>query len=109
MNPSRPARHSDTISNQLARDMEVEPSGIGRFECLEVSRKNGSHWQQKAPAHSIQDSMGLHKKKNWRHENVLIKPAVLDGMLKANSEGNSCSVLNEVMMFFMEMETLLSY
>ena len=34
-------------------------------------------------------------KKKWRHENVLIKPAVLDGMLKANSEGNSCSVLND--------------
>jgi len=39
------------------------------------------------------------------------KTAVLDGMPKANSEGNSCSVLlndnNDI--FLMEMETLLSY
>jgi hypothetical protein len=61
MNPSCPARYSDAIANQLARDMEVEPCGIGRFECLEISRKNGSHGQQETPAHGIQDSMGLHK------------------------------------------------
>lgn len=43
MNPSCPSRHSNSIADQLASYVEVEPRGISRFECLKVSRKNGSH------------------------------------------------------------------
>jgi hypothetical protein len=102
MDAGRPAGHPDAVPEQLASDVKVEPRRVSRPERLEVSREDGSHGQQKPPAHRIQDPMSLQEEKNgWFDETRKILDSVRPGRNRWLTDGSYMTT----MAFLMGTET----